>query len=501
MSNAIRLRIAQEVLQRLGRSHGANLQDLQIMARTSIFVVLLTLSACGAPQDSFLAEGGEGNLDVKEALLSFRSQLYPDAQTLDSIVEMPASSQPIAKARERIKVGDLHGASEILLGDPGLQLSQEREYWFTLAYVYRTLGEPEKARDCLHQILRLPINESQTILRTWYLLRQLGEEPPKEIGLKVLGVVVELAFEDLTIVVGGYEDGTPWMFASTDAYVIGEAESSEEPAQVAARRLVREAESVIDVLPRETDRSLPQPGWIRVAVLTPSGVYAGLVEEEEIGESKLKYVGGAAQDVETALVPLITPDDSEDYTFCGRLGIETGMNVFILLAFVASEIALSAAAAHFGLRAVRFAIVGGIGYITAWIFGVLFVSEFAGEKAPLGLALGWIGVCFAATAFLKSRPAQPEEPAGTLAAVWALSWRGIFAVMLACVCGVRADFFAFYLAGLLGVPFESILLYLIVVGVYIVTCFALSFLLFLVATKRGLGAVHSAVVPILRRES
>ncbi len=173
----------------------------------------------------------------------------------------------------------------------------------------------------------------------------------------------------------------------------------------------------------------------------------------------------------------------------------------IVLGFAAGELAVLDAAARNGLRAVRLATVGGIGYIAAWIIGAFLVSEFVGEKAPLGLALGWLAACFAAIVFLKSRPEHSEVPAGPVAAVWAVCWRGVLAVLFACVSGVVADFFVLFLAGFLGFSLASDFLYLVVVAVYVVTCVLVSYLFFLLSTKKRLGAVHATLTTMLRRES
>jgi hypothetical protein len=84
----------------------------------------------------------------------------------------------------------------------------------------------------------------------------------------------------------------------------------------------------------------------------------------------------------------------------------------IVLGFVASQVAVFVAASRNGLRAGRITAVSAIGYIVVWIFGALTVYASVGEKAPLGSALGWAAVSFAAIAFLKPQPQPSEDPAG-----------------------------------------------------------------------------------------
>jgi hypothetical protein len=177
------------------------------------------------------------------------------------------------------------------------------------------------------------------------------------------------------------------------------------------------------------------------------------------------------------------------------------IELIMALGFVISQMAVFGAAYHNGLRAGRFATVSAIGYIAAWIFGELIVSASVGEKAPLGSALGWIAVSFAGIAFLKPKPQQSQDPTGILKAVWALSWRGILAVMLASWCGALADFFVFFLTGLLRINLAPRFLDMTVYAAYIATCIVLSLLLFHLATKNRLGAVHSRLTLILRQES
>ncbi len=143
----------------------------------------------------------------------------------------------------------------------------------------------------------MPQPESRLVLNIWKVLRELGEKPEARTANQVLGVVVEIEYEQSVVIVAGYADGeSRLLLGGGGGGVIGKKESFPEETRVAAKELVAAAQPFVSNLPLETARDLPKQGQVRFALLTSSGTYIFKEEIDNLERENSRYetIWGAA---------------------------------------------------------------------------------------------------------------------------------------------------------------------------------------------------------------
>jgi ankyrin repeat protein len=153
-------------------------------------------------------------------------------------------------------------------------------YWWAAAYLASVGGDPEEeTRRCLHELSRLPEDESRRTLLVWNLLVKAGDAPPEPLASTVLGVIFESCEPGPTLftTAAGYADGQLRLLSYPGGSIIGERWTAAEKQR--AVRLVERGQEILPLVNRlETERRLPDPGTAHISLLTPGGTY-GVVED------------------------------------------------------------------------------------------------------------------------------------------------------------------------------------------------------------------------------
>lgn len=131
----------------------------------------------------------------------------------------------------------------------------------------------------------------------WKRLRDLGICPCEADASEVLGVAGEVGTAVGSALVFGLRDGSASMYTSTGGGVIGGG--GHKSVRLACTRLMEAAQPFINTLPIVDEFPYPEPGCIRMAVLTPQGVHAVDVEERRMssGEHELSPLFAAWNDL------------------------------------------------------------------------------------------------------------------------------------------------------------------------------------------------------------
>jgi len=273
-----------------------------LLALPCLTIGTLVLACSGTEMREHSGTEKARGISVDRTFLELRDFLYPDGLSLKEIATGGFSeNEVVGEAESLVKSGQLDKARELLLHGNGPGLQEDPNYWFLMAYVQEQLGDSKAAKASIHEVLALPV-ETRMILGSWHILRRLGEEPPKEVADQVLGVVFEIAVDDMITIAAGYADGTPRLLMSSGGGVLGEAEDFTEAERAAASLLVETAKPSLASFSREKDRRLPEPLSLRVALLTPAGVYSKSARATD-DDTDLHPIIEAAQGLMWALAP------------------------------------------------------------------------------------------------------------------------------------------------------------------------------------------------------
>jgi hypothetical protein len=212
---------------------------------------------------------GDEQKKHEELILGLRNMLYSDEsldEALDSFVD---EDDPVRGAVAHLRAKDYALALATLRGLKGRGES-DVTYWLALAAAYRGQGKLEEARAAARHLVSG--TESRVVAQGWTVLRELGEAPGPKQADEVLGVIVEIGFDEGVAIVAGFADGGARFFGSTGAGFIGDG--LPEPVQKAARALTQAATPVVPKLKPGARRSFPARDTVRLIVLTPAGLRA-----------------------------------------------------------------------------------------------------------------------------------------------------------------------------------------------------------------------------------
>lgn len=177
------------------------------------------------------------------------------------------------------------------------------------AYVKLRMGESSEAGRLLRAVTLIS-NEARVRLWAWHNLRQLGKYPSPDLARQVLGVVIEVPYEDRLDLLAAYADGTARYINHQGGMIVWDR--MDETITPRVMNVIRETQPV--GAPQE-DR-LEEPvgaDQVRLSVLTPGGIYVwqGIASENQ----SLSKVFAQMADLLRALVQVTMEqrrDDDED---------------------------------------------------------------------------------------------------------------------------------------------------------------------------------------------
>lgn len=147
----------------------------------------------------------------------------------------------------------------------------------------------------------------------WAKLRELGVNPSNEEASEIFGVFGEIGMPQGSAFIFGLCDGSASMYTSTGGGMIGGG--GHEGVRQACSRMIEVAQSLmdyLDVLPVRTEFPYPEPGIMRLGVISAIGVRTVDALEPQLssGQHKLSPLFGAWNNLVTQL-RLTEPEQRE----------------------------------------------------------------------------------------------------------------------------------------------------------------------------------------------
>jgi hypothetical protein len=268
----------------------------------TLIVILCILAACvaGALMVRLIARRRAFKaLDAANRLglfLTMREYAYADAGMEKVLAMMSNLDTPIRDAIAAARAGDFDEAQELLDAAEG---PPDVLYHLVDARIKQARGDMKGAREAARVILN-PNEESRAKMGAWTVLRELGDKPGEQEANQVLGVVIEFLIGRNAVLLSGYSDGDARLITSSGFGMIGMMQEHPEIRE-AAKALVKAAEPLVGLFEIGTDRPLPLPDMLRIAVLTPAGMRAGgaAISDAATPENMLYSVWTATQDLLT----------------------------------------------------------------------------------------------------------------------------------------------------------------------------------------------------------
>lgn len=235
-------------------------------------IVLLLIVAGGVATKVIGKTSEPKRYEVDETIVTLRELLYADA-SLDQTLTMfqPDETEFAPEVMAALQANDPVAAETALAKFSSFDdFSRTLFYWLAMAKIRQMQGDMSAAQTAALQILKMPELEARIQIQTWSILRELGYSPNENEAEKVLGVVAEMGFDEGAAIIAGFADGEARLFWTSGGGIIGEMR--DEGVITAAKALVEQAENLTLLLPLETERPLPAPDRIRLALLTPAGM-------------------------------------------------------------------------------------------------------------------------------------------------------------------------------------------------------------------------------------
>ncbi len=179
---------------------------------------------------------------------------------------------------------DLSGIRELLFGDvplhawvPSEPTATQNEPWraFQAALLALRANDGATAVAALRAITGMPGLESRQYLQAWYVLRGLGVEPSPSESKRVLGVVLEVHLDVGLDTLAAYADDTARYINHSGKLIVWD--SPEPRMSQLIGTLLRAGQTVANEIGvwEEARRPPPPPSFVRLNMLTPSGLHFG----------------------------------------------------------------------------------------------------------------------------------------------------------------------------------------------------------------------------------
>jgi hypothetical protein len=137
------------------------------------------------------------------------------------------------------------------------------------AYVKLKMDEASEAGRLLRAVTLIS-SEARLRLWAWYNLRQLGKFPSPDLAHQVLGVIIEVPFEDRQDTLAAYADGTARYINHQGGTIVWDR--LDETITPLVMNVIRETQAL--GAPQEDRLDDPIPAdHVRLNVLTPGGIY------------------------------------------------------------------------------------------------------------------------------------------------------------------------------------------------------------------------------------
>lgn len=195
-----------------------------------------------------------------------RELLFPDWDLEALLMNVdPSKEDEFSYVMAAIQSGQSEEAEEWLASEI------KRYPWVLLAaaFVKLRMNEPAEAGRLLRAVTLIS-NEARLRLWAWHNLRQIGKYPSPELARQVLGVVIEVPFQDRVDVLAAYADGSARYINHQGGMIVWDR--LDEVITPLVMNVIRDAHPVGS--PQEDRDDDPiRPDEARLSMLTPGGIY------------------------------------------------------------------------------------------------------------------------------------------------------------------------------------------------------------------------------------
>lgn len=195
-----------------------------------------------------------------------RSALFPDWD-LDAIVMnmVPDRDDDFTHSVDLIQQGQLEDADQLLYTE------MSRYPWVMLAaaYIQTQKNNLDEAKRLLRAITLI---SQETVLQlwAWHNLRRLGHSPSPSISQQVLGIIIEVPYENSVDVLASYSDGTARYLNHQGGLIVWDtADEQITPLILNGIQMARPMGSLEQF---HSDEPVAD-GEVRLSVLTPAGIH------------------------------------------------------------------------------------------------------------------------------------------------------------------------------------------------------------------------------------
>lgn len=162
-------------------------------------------------------------------------------------------------------------AGQVVEAEEWLANEIKRYPWVLLAAAQVKLKMDEAAEaGRLLRAVTLISSEARVRLWAWHTLRSLGKYPSPDLALQVLGVIIEVPFEESQDTLAAYADGSARYINHQGGMIVWDRVDEEITPLV--MNVIREAQPL--GAPQEARLDEPVPAdQVRLSLLTPGGIY------------------------------------------------------------------------------------------------------------------------------------------------------------------------------------------------------------------------------------
>ena len=195
-----------------------------------------------------------------------RAMLFPDWD-VDAIVMnmVPNADDDFSHSVDLIQQGQLDEADQLI----SLEMSRYPWVMMAAAYIHLQKNNIDEAKRLLRAITLV---SQETILQlwAWHNLRRLGHSPSAALSQQVLGIIIEVPYEDSSDVLASYADGTARYLNHQGSMIVWD--TVDEQITPLILRGIQMARPMGSLEQFHSDEPVAE-GEVRLNVLTPAGLH------------------------------------------------------------------------------------------------------------------------------------------------------------------------------------------------------------------------------------
>lgn len=216
-----------------------------------------------------------------------RALLFPDWDLESLLLNIdPSREDEFSLVVASIQAGQVEEAEEWLANEIS------RYPWILMAAAHVKLKMEEAAEaGRLLRAVTLISSEARLRLWAWHTLRSLGKYPSPDLARQVLGVVIEVPFEERQDTLAAYADGSARYINHQGGVIVWDR--LDETITPLVMNVIRETVPLGAPQEDRLDDQIP-PEQVRLSVLTPGGIYVWQGEAAE-NPALTKVFGGMAE--------------------------------------------------------------------------------------------------------------------------------------------------------------------------------------------------------------